>query len=179
MKQTSLLICLLLSLLAHPRAITEGLENLELSVSSLPPISDELRVLVTEFQTSAQLPAGFESVLQRLIATGDPVAMFLYSMLFLKDEPAEALGLMKQSAIAGCPGALTAWAMTVFKNRYHLREFIELIEKSALAGDALAQFFLASGYRSGAGYLPRNLPRAYALLQRAAQQTPSRYDATG
>ena len=141
-----------------------------------PPISKELRdVLHAE---SRRVKSGTKNTallrldLQRLSDKGDPVAQFLFAMLFYKDEPRTKKQLLTQSALGGCAGAAGILGAELL-SKGERKDGLMWIDYAAYEGDAAAQTLLADLYLKNEMDADDGKEHAYAWLRLAKRQTYS------
>jgi len=107
----------------------------------------------------------------RRIAPRDPVAQFMLATLIATSQRSEALELLRQSAAAGCTGAMGALGTLLATDENP--EARDWIQRAAMNGDTGAQIMLSAGYRNGVFGLPQDMVEAFAWATVAQNNAPT------
>ena len=103
---------------------------------------------------------------------GDPDALFNLAQAYrlgrgVPADPANAAALYRRAAEAGHVAAAASYALLVYADGQEAKA-MPLLLRAAEAGDARAQYLVGLALFNG-DFLPRDRPRAYAMLTLAAQ----------
>lgn len=107
----------------------------------------------------------------RRIAPRDPVAQFMLATLIATSQRSEALELLRQSAAAGCTGAMGALGTLLATDENP--EARDWIQRAAMNGDTGSQIMLSAGYRNGVFGLPQDMVEAFAWATVAQNNAPT------